>query len=204
MKEKMSRKSFIVIFVLLFVIVVLCALLGYINRDKEMSDNTHTYTVPVSKYIIVDGTMVFHHDPAYDGDSGKMDSLGFMVHNYGNVKSFNVSNRQQYQLYAFLKEAKPDFMLIRHNGLAPLASKLGIPAAPLGDEHIAIGYQGMVNLGETILNIMQRKKFHEDLSRHITLPYRKWWLEQKDPYILAKQPELIEDYKQYFQAKEEA
>ena len=55
LKEKMSRKSFIVIFVLLFVIVVLCALLGYINRDKEMSDNTHTYTVPVSKYIIVDG-----------------------------------------------------------------------------------------------------------------------------------------------------
>lgn len=153
--------------------------------------------------VTVDGTMVFHHDPAYDGDSEKMDSLGFMVHNYGNVKSFNVSNRQQYQLYSFLKEEKPDFMLIRHNGLAPLASKLGILAAPLGDEHIAIGYQGMVNLGETILNIMQRKKFHDDLSKHVTLPYRKWWLEQKDPYILAKQPELIEDYKQYFQAKEE-
>lgn len=58
MKEKMSRKSFIVIFILLFVVVVVCALVGYINRDKEMSDNTHTYIVPVSKYIIVDGTMV--------------------------------------------------------------------------------------------------------------------------------------------------
>ena len=85
-------------------------------------------------------------------------------------------------------------MLIRHNGLAPLASKLGIPAAPLGDEHIAVGYDGMINLGETILDILARKKFHNDIKEHVRLPYTKWWLEQDDPYILNKHPELIEDY----------
>lgn len=116
-----------------------------------------------------------------------------MLENYGEVKSFNVSNRQQYQFYGLLQEVKPDFILIRHNGLAPLASKLGIPAAPLGDEHIAIGYEGIVNLGESILDILAHKKFHDDIKRHAKLPYKKWWLEQEDPYILAKKPELIEE-----------
>ncbi len=148
--------------------------------------------------VIVGGTMLFHHDPVFDGGAEQMDTLGYLVKNYGNVKSFNVSNRQQFQLYAFLKESHPDFMLIRHNGLAPLASKLGIPAAPLGDEHVAIGYDGIIRLGNTILAIMQRKRFHQDLQKHIKLPYRQWWLDQKNPYILAEQPELIEDYKQYF------
>ena len=144
--------------------------------------------------VKVDGTMVFHHDPVYDSGDSRQDSLGHLIKNYGDVKSFNVSNRQQYQLYTFLKETKPDFMLIRHNGLAPLAAKLGICAAPLGDEHIAIGYQGMINLGETILDILARKKFNKDLMEHVKLPYKKWWLDQDDPYILAKHPELIEDY----------
>ncbi|CAH0437407.1 nitrogenase [Clostridium neonatale] len=144
--------------------------------------------------VEVDGTMVFHHDPVYDSGDIREDSLGHLIEHYGDVKYFNVSNRQQYQLYAFLKETKPDFMLIRHNGLAPLASKIGIPAAPLGDEHIAIGYEGIINLGETILEILSHKKFHDDIKDHVKLPYKKWWLDQKDPYIFAKQPELIESY----------
>ena len=52
----------------------------------------------------------------------------------------------------------------------------------------------MINLGETILDILARKKFHEDIRDHVRLPYKKWWLEQDDPYILSKHPELIEDY----------
>ncbi|CDM67478.1 oxidoreductase/nitrogenase component 1 [Clostridium bornimense] len=145
--------------------------------------------------IEVNGSLVFHHDPVYDSGDPKQDSLSHLINNYGDVPSFNVSNRQQFQLYGFLKEVKPDFMLIRHNGLAPLASRLGIPAAPLGDEHIAIGYQGIINLGEAILDVLAHKKFHNDLKEHVKLPYKKWWLDQKDPYILAKHPELIEDYK---------
>lgn len=135
--------------------------------------------------IEVDGSLVFHHDPVYDNNENK-NSLKFLVNNYGDVKNFSVSNRQQYQFYTFLKNTKPDFILIRHNGLAPLASKMGIPAAPLGDEHLAVGYEGIINLGETILQILAHKKFHEDLSKHVKLPYTKWWLEQNDPYILCK------------------
>ncbi|MDR0676001.1 MAG: nitrogenase [Elusimicrobiota bacterium] len=140
----------------------------------------------------VDGSLVFHHDPIYDSGSPKQDSLKHLVDNYGNVPNFNVSNRQQFQFYGLLKKVNPDFIIIRHNSLAPLAAKLGIPSVPLGDEHIAVGYQGMINLGEIILDVLAHKKFHQDLKDHVKLPYTKWWLAQKDPYILSKKPELIE------------
>ncbi|WP_019553683.1 nitrogenase component 1 [Propionispira raffinosivorans] len=141
--------------------------------------------------VEVNGSLVFHHDPVYDSGDPREDSLGHLIENYGDVGSFNVSNRQQYQFYGLLKEVNPDFILIRHNGLAPLASRMGIPAAPLGDEHIAIGYDGIVNLGESILDVLAHKKFHDDIKAHTKLPYKKWWLEQKDPYLLAKHPEVI-------------
>ncbi|WP_296788460.1 hypothetical protein [Selenomonas sp.] len=67
--------------------------------------------------------------------------------------------------------------------LAPLSSRLGIPAAPLGDEHIAVGYDGMINLSETILEILAHKMFHDDIRKHVKLPYKQWWLKQKDVYI---------------------
>lgn len=141
--------------------------------------------------IEVNGSLVFHHDPVYDSEDPAQDSLAFLVDHYGDVENFSVSNRQQHQFYALLKRVNPDFILIRHNGLAPFASRLGIPAAPLGDEHIAVGYGGIANLGNAILGILQRRKFHEDLSRHVKLPYTNWWLEQTDPYIIARNPELI-------------
>lgn len=143
--------------------------------------------------VEVNGSLVFHHDPVYDSGDPKQDSLKFLIDNYDDVPSFSVSNRQQYQFYGLLKKTKPDFILIRHNGLAPLASRLGIPAAPLGDEHLAIGYDGMINLGEAVLDVLAHKKFHQDLKAHVKLPYTEWWLNQEDPYILAKQPEILNE-----------
>ena len=143
--------------------------------------------------VEVNGSLVFHHDPVYDSGDPKQDSLKFLIDNYDDVPSFSVSNRQQYQFYGLLKKTNPDFILIRHNGLAPLASRLGIPAAPLGDEHLAIGYDGMINLGEAVLDVLAHKKFHQDLKEHVKLPYTEWWLNQEDPYILAKQPEILNE-----------
>ena len=136
--------------------------------------------------VQVDGSLVFHHDPVYDSQDPREDSLAHLVDNYGDVDSFTVGNRQQYQFFALLQRVKPDFIIIRHNGLAPLAARLGIPAIPLGDEHHAVGYQGMLNLGESILDVLAHKKFHQDLAAHTRLPYKKWWLEQKDPFVLAR------------------
>lgn len=142
--------------------------------------------------VQVDGSLVFHHDPIYDSQDPKEDSLGHLIDHYGDVEHFSVGNRQQYQFYALLQRVKPDFIIIRHNGLAPLAARLGIPAIPLGDEHAAIGYQGILNLGNSILDVLAHRKFHADIAGHVRLPYKKWWLEQKDPYVLAKNPSLAD------------
>ncbi|AGB19220.1 nitrogenase component 1 [Thermoanaerobacterium thermosaccharolyticum] len=141
--------------------------------------------------IEVDGSLVFHHDPIYDSRDKRQDSLSYLVGNYGDVKYFSVSNRQQYQFFGLLHRVNPDFIIIRHNGLAPLASRMGIPAVPLGDEHTAVGYQGIINLGEIIIDVLAHKKFHQDLASHTKLPYKKWWLDQKDPFILAKDKNLL-------------
>jgi nitrogenase molybdenum-iron protein alpha chain len=136
--------------------------------------------------VEVEGSLVFHHDPVYDSQDPRQDTLAHLIDTYGDVPQFTVGNRQQYQFFALLERVKPDFIIIRHNGLAPLASRMGIPAIPLGDEHIAVGYQGIVNLGESILDVLAHKKYHEDIAKHVRLPYKKWWLEQKDPFVLAK------------------
>jgi nitrogenase molybdenum-iron protein alpha chain len=141
--------------------------------------------------IQVDGSLVFHHDPIYDSGDPQQDSLAQLVKNYGDVPNFLVSLRQPYQFYTLLKKVNPDFILIRHNGLAPTASRLGIPAAPLGDEHVAVGYEGILNLGNIVLEILKRKTFHKDVAKHTISPYSKWWLEQTDPNIMAKHPEII-------------
>jgi len=138
--------------------------------------------------VQVDGTLVFHHDPIYDSRDPALDSLAQLVDTHGDVKFFSVANRQQYLLPALLRRVNPDFLLIRHNGLAPLASRLGIPAIPLGDEHHPLGYQGLLNMGESIVGILARRKFHQDLAEHVKLPYSKWWLSQDDPFVLARDP----------------
>lgn len=143
--------------------------------------------------VEVEGSLVFHHDPVYDSGDPKEDSLKHLVENYGDVPNFSVSNHQQYQFYSLLKRVNPDFILIKHGGLAPLASKLGISATPLGDESLTIGYEGMIYMGNKILDILAKKKFHNILKKHTKLQYTDWWLGQDDPYILAKDPKLLEE-----------
>ncbi|WP_434735233.1 nitrogenase component 1 [Clostridium sp.] len=142
--------------------------------------------------IEVDGSVVFHHDPVYDSGDERQDTLKYLVNTYGDIEHFTVSKTQQFQFYGLLKRVKPDFIIIRHNGLAPLAAKVGIPAFALGDEHFPVGYQGIIRLGEALIEVLAHKKFGENLSRHVKLPYTKWWLEQEDPFILAKHPEILD------------
>jgi nitrogenase molybdenum-iron protein alpha chain len=56
----------------------------------------------------------------------------------------------------------------------------------IGDTTFPLGYQGIINMGAEILAALGQKKFHEDLAAHSSLPYRKSWLEEKDPFALAR------------------
>ena len=143
--------------------------------------------------IEVDGSVVFHHDPVYDSGDEKQDTLKFLVNNYGEIDHFTVSKTQQFQFYNLLRRVSPDFVIIRHNGLSPLAAKVGIPAFALGDEHLPVGYDGIIRVGEALIEILARKKFGQVLKRHVKLPYTEWWLSQEDPFILAKHPEIIDE-----------
>lgn len=63
----------------------------------------------------------------------------------------------------------------------------------MGDEHIPVGYDGMIRTGEILLNIMSRKKFNQVLQKHVALPYTDWWLSQEDPFLLARDPSVLND-----------
>ncbi|CAH2598777.1 Nitrogenase [Rhodovastum atsumiense] len=136
--------------------------------------------------IEVPGTLVFHHDPTYDSGSPERDTLGHLVDATGDVNLFTVGIRQHYQFYNLLQRVHPDFVVIRHGGLSPLAARLGLPSLQLGDASFPVGYQGIINLGAEILAVRGQRKFHEDLAAHTSLPYRRSWLEQSDPFALAR------------------
>ena len=142
--------------------------------------------------IEVDGSVVFHHDPVYDGGGENQNSLKNLVEEYGDIPHYTVSKTQAYQLPQVFRRVRTDFVIIRHQGLAPEAAKLGIPALAMGDEHIPVGYDGMIRTGEILLDILARKRFNQVLQRHVELPYTKWWQSQDDPFILSKEPEVID------------
>ena len=143
--------------------------------------------------VTVDGSVVFHHDPVYDGGYEEQNTLKTLVDNYGDIPHFTVSKCQPFQLPALLSRVKADFIIIRHNGLAPNAARMGIPSFAIGDEHFPVGYDGMIRVGEAVLDVLARKKMNQVLKRHVGLPYSDWWLSQKDPFILAKHPEVLDE-----------
>jgi nitrogenase molybdenum-iron protein alpha chain len=162
----------------------LAGLKGYVSMGASFA---HGVVVVLRELgVQIDGSLVFHHDPVYDSPDPIRDTLGHLIDEHGDVEHFSVASRQPYQFYNLLRRVNPDFIIIRHGGLAPLASRLGVPGIPLGDASFPVGYQGMINLGEEILAVLAQKKFHEDLAAHTTLPYRKSWLEQQDPFALAR------------------
>ena len=142
--------------------------------------------------IEVQGSIVFHHDPVYDGAGKHQDSLKEFVDNYGDIEHYSVSKTQAYQLSQVFRRVKTDFVVIRHQGLAPEAEKMGIPALAMGDEHIPVGYEGIIRTGEMLKGILARKKFNQVLNRHVESPYSKWWKQQDDPFLLAKHPEILD------------
>jgi nitrogenase molybdenum-iron protein alpha chain len=143
--------------------------------------------------IEVKGSIVFHHDPMYDADYPEQETLQHLIDASGDIEYFTVSKTQQFQFANLLRRVHPDFVIIRHNGLAPVAAKLGIPSFAMGDEHFPLGYEGIARTGHALLDILARKKFNNVLKRHVRLPYTDWWLDQTDPFILAKHPEILEE-----------
>lgn len=133
----------------------------------------------------VQGAAIFHHDPIYDNGCKEDDMLLHDVKTYGDVKHYNVCSKQAYELVNILCRVKPDLIIARHGGMTVWGAKLGIPTLLIGDEQFSFGYQGILNYGERILEMMGNREFVTNLARHSTMPYTKWWLEQNPFHYLG-------------------
>jgi nitrogenase molybdenum-iron protein alpha chain len=128
----------------------------------------------------VTGASIFHHDPLYDNGAESADALQNTVRDYGDVPRYKVCNKQEYELANVLSRERPDVLLARHGGMTLWGGKLGIPTILVGDEHFGMGYKGLVNYGERILDALENDEFVKNLARHAINPYTDWWLSQ-DP-----------------------
>lgn len=132
-------------------------------------------------HMEVAGAAIFHHDPCCDNKDPRSESLPHVVKNYGDVKNFNVCNKQPFELVNVLNRLKPDLFIARHGGMAAWGPKLGIPTFLMGDEQFGLGYQGLLNYGDKIIGVLLTKEFVTNIAAHSKLPYTDWWLKQ-DPY----------------------
>jgi nitrogenase molybdenum-iron protein alpha chain len=131
--------------------------------------------------IEAQGAALFHHDPINDIESEDVDSLIARVKDYGDVPNISICNKQEFELVNVLSRVRPDVLLARHGGMTLWGAKLGIPSLLIGDEQWGMGYQGVVNYGNAILEVLENNEFVTNLARHAINPYSQWWLEQP-PY----------------------
>ncbi|WP_010258185.1 nitrogenase component 1 [Treponema primitia] len=131
------------------------------------------------------GAAIFHHDPLYDNGEVAADTLQNVVKDYGDIKHYNVCNKQEFELVNVLNRLRPDILLARHGGMTLWGAKFGIPSLLIGDEHFGMGYQGLVQYGKRILDTMENDEFVKNFEKHAVNPYTKWWLEQ-DPYTFLE------------------
>jgi nitrogenase molybdenum-iron protein alpha chain len=124
------------------------------------------------------GAAIFHHDPLFDNGEPDNNQLAQMVKDYGDVPNFNVCNKQEFELVNALNRLRPDLLLARHGGMTLWGAKLGIPSLLIGDEHYSMGYEGLLNYGDRILETLENDEFVKNLAKHAINPYTKWWLDQ--------------------------
>ncbi|MBE5859600.1 MAG: nitrogenase [Butyrivibrio sp.] len=129
------------------------------------------------------GASVFHHDPVYDGGHSEMDVLQQAVNNYGDVKNYQVCNKQSFELVNALYRIRPDLILARHGGMTLWGAKLGIPTLLIGDEQFGIGYKGALNYARRIDETLDSIEFIQNYSQHASKPYTEWWLSQEPGYF---------------------
>jgi nitrogenase molybdenum-iron protein alpha chain len=136
--------------------------------------------------VEVDGVLSFHHDPIYDSNEVEQDMLAEVIETFGDVPHYTVSISQHFQAYTSLRRSNPDFIIARHN-MGALAASLGIPGAQIRFFNDGVGYDGLLRIGELIRRTLLTRKFSKSLAAHASLPYKKWWLDQTDPFALSRE-----------------
>ena len=150
----------------------------------------HYLTNMVKDYgMEVIGITTLHHDQTTDTKSPELDTLGEMIKSVGDVERFSVCNKQPFIMYKIFKELKPDILITRHDSIATIGTKLGIPSIRANDINVLSCYDGAVNLGARIIDALNSNKFFKTISEHVKFPYSSWWINQTDPFYFDKKAE---------------
>lgn len=121
----------------------------------------------------------WHFDQRHDfGEVGQVPVSAQYLADSDNDIPTSISELQVFEIVNLLQELKPDLYICRHPGAAVWAAKLGIPTIFVNDEYAAFGYQGLVNFGNRIVDVLTNQTFVKYLGSKIKLPYTEWWLEQ--------------------------
>lgn len=130
--------------------------------------------------IEVIGLNTLHHDQRTDSP-GQPDTLGELIRSCGNIKNVTVCNKQPHQAIKILLRLRPDLLIVRHMNLTTMGLKLGIPTLFEGDANFSIGYDGVLKMGQRVIEALATKKLAETIAGHARLPYRQWWLDGENP-----------------------
>ena len=157
---------------------------AYIYAGDSYSHNLANMVKDFGMEIV--GITTLHHDQTTDDKNTNLDTLNELIQSVGDVKNFSVCNKQPFIMHKILTELKPDILITRHNSIATIGTKLGIPSIRANDVNVLSCYDGVINLGARIIDALQSNKFFKTISEHVEFPYSSWWLNQSDPFYFDK------------------
>jgi len=146
--------------------------------------NSHISVLSDLGFDII-GSCFFHHDPNLDHGDPRGDSLNQTVRHIGNFK-VGVCNKQAYEMTNQLLRIKPDVFITRHPGLTITGARLGIPTLFVDDEHLYMGYRGLVQFGRKVWDWIRNPALEKNLAKYSRLPYTPWWLNQEPFAFLGR------------------
>ena len=90
----------------------------------------------------------------------------------------SVCDQQNFEVLNLLNKLKPDLYVSRHGGTSVWATKMGIPSVMVADEFSAFGFQGLIDFGYRLVDVLANRSLVQNLAARVKLPYSDWWLEQ--------------------------
>lgn len=96
---------------------------------------------------------------------------------YGQ-KGLRIASNENYQLSSFIKNIKPDLLLVMHYSLNSWGNRMGVPTLCFDNMQETFAYKGLINLGNEILKAISMKSLVESVEKYSKVPYSKWWMNQ--------------------------
>lgn len=102
-----------------------------------------------------------------------------------NTASLNVANILSFEQANIIKRLKPDIYIAR--GITvPYSSFFGIPVVSIYDYNTcSLGYQGVLDIGKRLTNVIKNPNYYKKLAEHSQLPYKESWYSE-DPFKYIK------------------